>query len=136
MPKESNKKPGEIPFVIKQAGKAWQDDIDPTLHALGQILFEDAWPAPSPKPGPQPRAEPETKKPKPLRLGAGYQITVVSEDGRERDARKRARRAAEASIPDAEIIEESTIPQICSTCGGTGKLGQVGHEIACPVCRR
>src|SRR5208337_1151225 len=122
MPKEKKATTGEIPFVIKQAGRALDDDVKPTLHVLGRILFDEVWPEPR---KPKPRAEPENKNPKPLRLGAGHQIVVLGEDGHERDARKRVRRAALAKIPDAEIVEESTNSAICSTCGGTGKLGQV-----------
>jgi hypothetical protein len=139
-------KKGEVPFVIKQAGKALDDDIKPTLHVLGQILFS-SWPEP---PRPRRSTPPaEAQKPKtsskPLRLGAGHQIVVVSEDGHERDARRRPRATstaaaarAKAAIPDAEIIEEAaegaTISSICSTCGGAGKLGMLGHEVPCPVC--
>lgn len=134
------KKPGELPFVIKQVSRAIDGDVKPTLHVLGQILLDEVWPGKEPPRAPKPKPESEqASRPKPLRLGAGHQIVVVGENGQEQDARKRARKAKEAVIPDAEIVEDfaapGTISQICSTCGGAGRLGQKGHEVLCPVCR-
>jgi hypothetical protein len=131
MPKESKNRKSDVPFVIQKSGEEWRGTIKPTLHVLGEMLF-DSWPAAPKLTSKQPKWE-ESKSSKPLRLGAGYQITIVDENGHERDVRARKRKVRGSAIPDAEIVEEIKDP--CSTCGGSGRLGQVGHEVPCPVCQ-
>ena len=130
MPNEKKAGKGEVPFVVKKLGEAYDGDLKPTAQVLADLLF-GAWPAPPSRrqSPPPPKAE---REPKPLRLGAGYEIAVVDENGSERDARARKRKVRGPAIPDAEIVEETKTP--CSTCGGNGKLGQPGYEIPCPRC--
>jgi hypothetical protein len=132
MPNEKKTGKGEVPFIVKKLGEAYDGDLKPTAHVLADLLF-GAWPPP-----PRPRQSPPKaeREPKPLRLGPGHQIVVVDDSGRERDARRKARAPGKETIPDAEILEESTNSPICSTCRDAGKIGYPGHEVPCPVCSR
>jgi hypothetical protein len=131
-------KEGEVPFVIKEAGKAVERDVKPTINLLGKLLFEN-WPRPEPPPPPPaPRAQNGPaipSKPKAVRLPAsqGLVIRQVREPGHGPPPS-----ADPPVILDAEIIEERpgapNNSPICETCGGAGRLGRPGHEVPCPVC--
>src|SRR5271169_3189189 len=92
----------DLPIVIKEAGKAVDRDIKPTLDLLGRFFLGGAMPR---RPEPEPVTY-EPAKPSPVRLPSSQQIVVSASRGRDDDPH----------IIDAEIIEEeSGIPQICPT---------------------
>lgn len=145
-PMTRRQKQGEVPFVIKEAGKAVERDVKPTINLLGKLLFEN-WPRPAAPLPPQPRPD---EKPGPVRLPAshgreasgpgpaermryGHQIVIRQVDGPQRPGVNHNSPPAEP-ILDAEIIEEDEISPICETCGGAGRLGRTGHEVPCPAC--
>ena len=123
MPK---RKDGELPRIIKQAGKAVDDDLKPTIHVLGRLLF-GAWPAKPPPPPTQERGVPRARRLPPLR------VNVESREvARTNPAPKREPPLPPLSdVADAEIVEISTN---CPTCGGSGMLGRPGYEVRCPFC--
>jgi hypothetical protein len=114
----------DLPIVIKEAGKAVEQDIKPTLNLLGKLFF-NGWP-PQQKPEPV-KHESETSS---ARLPPAQQI-VITQVGRASEGRAEA---SETPIIEAEIIEENGIPRICPTCGGAGRLGRRGFEVPCPSC--
>jgi hypothetical protein len=117
------RRPGDVPFVIKEAGKAVDKDVKPVINLLGRILLGGALPK-QPKPPSVPA--PETK-PNAARLPPSESIVVVQ-------VRPGAPSPSQEVILDAEFIEEEDFPRICPTCGGAGRLGRVGHEVPCPSC--
>ncbi len=112
---------GDVPIVIKEAGKAYERDLKPAVNLLGKIFLGSAWP-PSPKPEPT-RREPE--RPAAVRLPPAQQIVIAQVDPAS---------AGSGRIVDAEIIEEEEFSRICPTCDGAGRLGRAGYEVPCPSC--
>jgi hypothetical protein len=113
----------DVPILIKEAGKAYEKDLKPTVNFLGRIFLGGAWPSQKPEPV---KREPE-KSSTAARLPPSQQI-VIRQVGKENPVPKAAR------IIDAEIIEEQDFPPICPTCGGAGRLGRAGYEVPCPSC--
>ncbi len=119
----------EVPLIIKQAGKAVDEDIRPTLHLLGKIFF-DSWPE-----KPVPRSAAHGRSPKPLRLPPNQQQIIVVQKPAHKATASGPRVPPKDVIIDAEIVEDSEISRGCPTCGGSGRLGRTGHEVSCPSCR-
>jgi hypothetical protein len=119
----------EVPFIIKQASKAVDEDLRPTLHLLGKIFF-DSWPA-----KPAPREATTSRASKPLRLPPNQQIIVVQKPAHKAAGNGSYVRPGE-NVIDAEVIDDSEISRGCPTCGGNGKLGRSGHEVPCPSCSK
>lgn len=116
----------DLPIVIKEAGKAVERDLKPTLNLLGRIFLGGAPPSKSEAV----HDEPERAPPSAARLPPSRQI-VISQVKRADE-----KKYITTHIIEAEIIEESGIPRICPTCGGAGRLGRAGHEVPCPSCTR
>ena len=121
--------PNEVPRIIKQASKAVDDDVKPTLHLLGKIFF-NAWPNPHPPAQESPKRAERVALP---RASATPQRIIVRNVGETRP-RSASRAPAPPPILDAEIVDDDENFAICLTCDGNGKLGRQGHEIPCPVC--
>lgn len=121
----ARRKPGEVPLIIQQLGKAKDDDLKPTMHFLGQLLFS-SWP--KPESAPPERAPPRPRLPA-HRNGAARGMTITA-IGQARPPTP----SAKPAIVDAEIVEEDNFSAICPTCGGAGILGRPGHEVPCPTC--
>jgi hypothetical protein len=118
---------GDVPILIKEAGKAYEKDLKPTVNLLGKIFLGSAWPS-------EPKSEPvkhEPVNPRAVRLPSAQQIVIAQVDHTNREQPRSARPEV---IIDAEIIEDEEIPRICPTCGGAGRLGRAGYEVSCPSC--
>jgi hypothetical protein len=114
----------EPPLLIKQAGKAVEEDWKPTLQAIGDFLFGGG---PSKKPAPAKPPSADRTMEAARKLEEKRPAIVV------RPVQGRAPLRKEAVL-DAEIVEEVRNSVFCETCGGDGTLGKPGHEIPCPVC--
>jgi hypothetical protein len=125
-----------LPEVIKEAQKAIDRDIRPTLDLVSKIIFGVPLPATKRAPEPSKRASPiprtlAQKNTSSKKRGPAASMPVV--------------RVTSSSVPmggvaDAEIVDEEgpssdDSARGCPTCGGSGKLGRAGHEIRCPACK-
>ena len=106
----------KVPRVIQEAGRAVERDIKPALRLMGRIFFNtwlgDQSYVKVPPGAEQPRIKVRQQKPR-----AQAPRPPAPSDS-----------SPGPVVIDAELIEE------CLTCGGSKKVGRLGHEVPCPSC--
>ena len=140
----------KVPFIIKQASKAFDADVSPTVRLLGQIFLSTYLSEGEPAQQEPPSRERQVGKRSALKPaavrngpaavrngpdGSGRAAIQIREVKGPYDPHPRPVPVPKPVILDAVIVDE-VIATDCLTCGGSQRVGRRGHEVSCPSCCR